>query len=595
MRFAGRLAAQLAALAVLVTALVGVNAHLLVGRTFEGQLRAELERRARAVSQELDLLGGDLTTTLQLIHDRLQDEDQPLLRALLSGRPEAWDAARALKARTGIDALEILDEEGTIVSSSAGRSRLGLAGDPPAWGGTGRPRLRSVRIGAEERPGWTASRTVVLGSRSLTLVGSRVLNGSFLERVAGSGAALVLDASRRPVLASARAGSLEEADLASALEGAVAGKLDAPPLEAGGRRWQVSLVPLPSAGRGSLGAVLVAVERGRIEALLARMRWNFVALAAAVGLLAAAAGLWIARRTSRPVRDLVRAFDAIASGAADYGFPDTSRDELQELVASISRLQRALDLQRERSSAAERVATWRDVARHVAHEVKNPLVPIRLTIENLLRARERAPDRFDAMFRDGSRAILEEVDQLQRMVEEFSAFARLPLPSVRYEDLDALVDGVLELHAADPAIRIERIRGGDLPPVPLDADQISRALRNVVGNAVEAVRAVRGEASGPLAIEVRTAVEGGMARIDVSDRGPGLSEEASRRLFEPYFSTKSEGTGLGMALTYRIIIDHGGVISAANRPGGGAALTIRLPLREEREGSAEAGTEEANP
>jgi nitrogen fixation/metabolism regulation signal transduction histidine kinase len=229
--------------------------------------------------------------------------------------------------------------------------------------------------------------------------------------------------------------------------------------------------------------------------------------------------------------------------------------------------------------AAERVAAWREVARHVAHEVKNPLAPIRLTVENLLRARTQAPERFDGMFREGMTTILEEVQQLSRMVSEFAEFARLPLPVRRSVDLDELVDRVVELYASEPEVEIRKRVTPDLRPFELDPDQISRALKNVLGNAIEAAR--EGNESGadrtPV-VEIRISLTGEMAEIEVEDNGPGLSAEAERRLFEPYFTTKSHGTGLGMALTYRIVVEHGGVIFAENRSGTGARVVVRLPL-----------------
>jgi nitrogen fixation/metabolism regulation signal transduction histidine kinase len=328
-----------------------------------------------------------------------------------------------------------------------------------------------------------------------------------------------------------------------------------------------------------MGAIAVAVNRGRLDRLFGRMRNAFFLLGGGVSLTAAFAGLWIARRISRPVNELVRAFDDMAAGEADYTFPVARQHELQELIASVSRLHRALEAQRRRSIAAERVATWRDVARVVAHEVKNPLVPIRLTAENLLRARREAPARFDAMFHEGMKTIMEEVEQLRIMVEEFSSFARMPQPDRRPEDLERLLDSVVDLYESEPAVRIERRRAGDLPEIALDADQISRALKNVFGNAIEAMKQERsGRAEGML-LEVSTALEGEMVRVEVADNGPGFTGEAERRLFEPYYTTKSGGTGLGMALTYRIVVEHGGTIAAENRSGGGARVSIRLPVK----------------
>ena len=129
---------------------------------------------------------------------------------------------------------------------------------------------------------------------------------------------------------------------------------------------------------------------------------------------------------------------------------------MQELVNSFSHLHRALDDQRRRAMATERVAAWREVARHVAHEVKNPLAPIRLTVENLLRVRSQAPEKFDSMFEEGMQTILEEVQQLSRMVAEFAEFARLPLPAHRPEDLESLIDRVVELYASEPGVEIRK-------------------------------------------------------------------------------------------------------------------------------------------
>jgi nitrogen fixation/metabolism regulation signal transduction histidine kinase len=269
----------------------------------------------------------------------------------------------------------------------------------------------------------------------------------------------------------------------------------------------------------------------------------------------------------------------MAAGEADYTFPLSREHELQELIASVSRLHRTLELQRRRSVAAERVAAWSDVARLVAHEVKNPLAPIRLTAENLLRARRNAPERFDEMFQEGMKTIMEEVEQLRRLVAEFSEFARLPQPERRPTNLERLLDGVAELYAADPGVRIERRYTGDIPEIELDPDQISMALKNVMGNAVEISREAAVIGEGPMEISVGTALEESMARIEICDRGPGFDEEAERRLFEPYFTTKRGGTGLGMALTSRIIAEHGGLIAVENRSGGGAKVSIFLPLR----------------
>ena len=160
---------------------------------------------------------------------------------------------------------------------------------------------------------------------------------------------------------------------------------------------------------------------------------------------------------------------------------------------------------------------------------------------------------------------------------EFSAFARLPAPRLQPIDLHALLDRVLELHAAEPRLEFVRAYRAQPTSVDADAEQLSRALKNVVGNAVEAMR----EGERPPRLEVHTEAEGGMVEIRVCDSGPGIPADAAGKVFEPYFTTKPQGTGLGMAIAYRIVTEHGGVVDADNHPEGGARVRIRLPLGED--------------
>jgi len=355
-------------------------------------------------------------------------------------------------------------------------------------------------------------------------------------------------------------------------------------VRADGSTWSVAGYPLRDAAGNELATVIVGVQgAGRALALRELLKGLGIGALAGIG-LAVLAGVWIARRASRPVGELVRAVDAIAAGEADYTFSRQAEGELEELVTAFSRMHRTLALQQERVRAAERVAAWREVARHVAHEVKNPLAPIRLTVENLARARRTAPELFDGMFDEGMETILEEVERLRRLVGEFSEFARLPLPRRRPVDVREMIVETLALFAAEPGLSIERRDAEGLPAVDLDPDQFSRALKNVIGNAVEAMRAVDG---GPRLLCVETGMDEGLLRIEVTDSGPGFSDEASERAFEPYFTTKEEGTGLGMPITSRIIHEHGGVIRAESPTGGGARVVIRLPPTQMPPGATE--------
>jgi nitrogen fixation/metabolism regulation signal transduction histidine kinase len=239
-------------------------------------------------------------------------------------------------------------------------------------------------------------------------------------------------------------------------------------------------------------------------------------------------------------------------------------------------MRRALDAERVRVRASERVAAWKETARRVAHEVKNPLAPIRLTVENLVTARERAPERFDAMFTSGTRAILEEVERLRRVVSEFSEYARLPEPVPRLENLDDIVDSVVALHGGDDRVTLRRERSTGIPWVAVDRDLVAQAIRNLVDNAVrEAV-----EHGG--AVVVRSGVAEATAFVEVRDHGAGLDDEALARALEPDFSAREGGSGLGLAIALRIAVEHGGLVSIANAPDGGqgAVATLRLPIEQ---------------
>ena len=581
LRLTARLAAELFLLAVAITAAAAWTAYALVERTFERQLREELGGMLERSASELDLVRDDVGEALAELEAYLRSREAPVLELLLSEGPGRRDVARPLMHLHRLDLFDILNESGVVLSSGHQPERIGLVNQRLAALQPGSARLRRVTFVEESHPAVVERRVLTYGTRHVSLAGGRAIDAGFLARVAEDHAALLVvaadDAPRR-IRASVRVSQIQvDAMVDAAIAAGPRRPIEVGDAERG--HWLAAALPLGDVEEEPVAWLVVGVGRERMDALLAQMIRAFVILGAVVGLVAALAGVWIARGISRPIRDLVTAFDAIAAGEADYSLQIRTHDEIQEVVMAFSRLQRLFELQRRRSMAAERVAAWREVARHVAHEVKNPLAPIRLTVENLLRARERAPERFDAMFQEGMRTILEEVQQLSRMVGEFAEFARLPLPERRPVEISHLLDRVVELYASEPGVEIRHRVDPRLPRVALDEDQISRALKNVMGNAIDAVRETQHSGvQRSRCVEIEATVDGDSAQIVVSDDGPGLSDEAARRLFEPYFTTKAHGTGLGLALTYRIVIEHGGSIYAENRPEGGARVVMRVPL-----------------
>jgi two-component system, NtrC family, nitrogen regulation sensor histidine kinase NtrY len=302
------------------------------------------------------------------------------------------------------------------------------------------------------------------------------------------------------------------------------------------------------------------------------------------GLTAAAVGIvigvglawWLTARLTRPVRDLAAGAREVAAGNWSARVPVDSGDEIGELGRAFNRMTLQLTEQRQRLVQVERVAAWRELARRLAHELKNPLFPLQLTVENMQRSRQLQPEQFDEVFRESTTTLLAELSQLKSIIGRFSDFARMPSPSVERVRLGELLPPILklfepqwhtpgqppidgELEMADPAVAVDA-----------DPDQLSRALRNLILNAMDALP--RGGK-----IVVRAIRSGSEAVIEVSDSGAGLTKEECERLFTPYYTTKQHGTGLGLAIVQSVVSDHGGRISVESEPGQGATFRITLP------------------
>ena len=223
---------------------------------------------------------------------------------------------------------------------------------------------------------------------------------------------------------------------------------------------------------------------------------------------------------------------------------------------------------------AQRVAAWREVAQRIAHEIKNPLTPIQLSAQRLRRRLARSAGQDAQLVAECTGTIIDEVEGLRRLVDEFSRFARMPTLAPRLTDLRPLVESVVALYReAQPAVTLLTRHAEDLPPVEVDPDHIKRAVLNLVDNAVEAV-------GGAGEVSVGTAhVPGtGHARIIVTDTGPGISPEDKEKLFLPYFSTKAEGMGLGLPIVWEIVTEHGGTIRVEDNEPRGSRFIIEVPV-----------------
>jgi len=240
---------------------------------------------------------------------------------------------------------------------------------------------------------------------------------------------------------------------------------------------------------------------------------------------------------------------------------------------------RQLAEQRERLVQTERVAAWRELARRLAHELKNPLFPLQLTVENLQRAHEQTPGEFDEVFFESTATLREELENLKTIVSRFSDFAKMPPPEFEPVDVNELVRGAVKLFEPQlapvgrPPITPELYLDENLPRPQADPILLRRALENLILNSLDAM-----PAGGTLT--VRTAQRSGVVRLEVTDTGEGLTPEECARLFTPYYTTKRHGTGLGLAIVQSVISDHGGRIDVESAPGAGATFRIELPMEQ---------------
>lgn len=302
----------------------------------------------------------------------------------------------------------------------------------------------------------------------------------------------------------------------------------------------------------------------------------------------------VSRRITRPIAQLQQGVSEIGAGNLNYQIAVQSKGEVGELADGFNQMALALRQSLEEHKAAERIAVWRDVARQLAHEVKNPLFPIRLSVENLQASRDR-PDVFDEIFNVCTETIIEEVDRIRSLIDEFHQYARLPVPDRHPVNLNEIVNSVLKLYielSQAQEIEVEK-QLSPLPELSLDREQLERAVGNLVKNAIEAM-----PEGGTLTLRTystplieygvggdsETHQEGPISKdgrnisLEVTDTGHGMSKETQQNLFVPDYTTKTYGTGLGMAIVRRIITVHGGELAVESEENVGS--TIRISFNE---------------
>ncbi len=344
-----------------------------------------------------------------------------------------------------------------------------------------------------------------------------------------------------------------------------------------GRRW-IALSPLPSEVSGPLAEILKA--RSFYDELddYRTVTRRTIGLAS-LGLLALllVVAWFFARGTAsgvtRPLEALARAMAAFSRGEHVKMQP-AGELEVRELSASFETMRDDLARSQESLARAERTAAWREVARRIAHEIKNPLTPIRLAVHRLRSLEGSLPGAERGRLAESLDSVDREVETLRNMADTFSRFSRLPEPDRRRAALLPIVKSVAEMYDGSE-VELEHRVDGDLE-ADVDEGQLRQALHNLIQNAADATGG-----RGPVRIgagrEARSGVHG--VYLQVGDAGPGFGSEALARAGEPYFTQKTHGTGLGLAMVRRIAEGHGGSLAIGNAPAGGGLVEIWIPVK----------------
>jgi two-component system, NtrC family, nitrogen regulation sensor histidine kinase NtrY len=620
MSFRKKLLLLFASTVLLCVAVISASVYSTIRRSFDqadqdranavsAQFRSEFQRRGSEVERKVESVArSEIVQHIALDMNRMVPDPGGYV-----------SEARSLASQEQLDFLELVDNQGTILSSAQWQAKFGYpeAAIPKATSST-RPVPAEAFLKREELPdgatlGLFSVRVVRVAEQPLYVIGGERLDQGFLSRLdipSGTRVLLYQNLEAKwnpkslldlngpaagvdkiaPLVARVRDTRQEshgmvdwtsdpadaEVFYATPLTGPVFSSANPAPAE------QISTDQLPSSqsvrNQQLMGVLLVGSSRRPLIDLERRIISTALLVGGIGVLVAVLTSLWFAARVTRPVVSLAEAAQRVAAGDLGAKVEVESSDELGQLAASFNRMTEDLMQQKERTLQAERVAAWRELARRLAHELKNPLFPLQVTVENLMRARQKSPEMFEEVFHEGTATLLAEIDNLKTIISRFSEFSRMPQPQRQPTQVNEVARSVLRVFQAqlqnkdNHQIVVHTELSETLPEISADPDLLHRALQNLVLNAIDAM-----PQGGNLAI--RTAAAGDRIEIAVSDTGSGLTKEECGRLFTPYYTTKQHGTGLGLAIVQSVVSDHGGQISVESTKEKGTTFRIELPRR----------------
>ena len=591
MAISGRLTRKLV-LAFLFVALVplGLLATFgprIVRRHFQDLSRERIGSVLGAVARDLDLRRD----TIKLQVDNLAT-DPDLVRELAivgpTGEPNLALIDHVVERRDalGLDWLEVADANGVVLARGHARGSFGdsLAADPLVAAGRRGTSLAAVSPLAPPDSGLAilaASPVIFEGAVIGVVRGGALLDRVFIHRMRLlSGADIaVIDSAGQERVSTFLPDSTQPRAVVSALDRVVPPEPrdsgDAPPdstreIRLEGVPYRVGALALAGPTGLPVGRLAVGVSEADLERTLTSLL-RLLGLAALIALfIAFGMALVFAVSVSRPVRALALAAQRVAHGDLDVRLPAGPDDEVGDLMANFNAMTVDLSGSRERLVRGERQAAWAQVARRLAHDIRNPLTPIQLAIEEVERARAENDPHLGEVIARAGRTIKAEVRTLRELVREFGDFARSPAPRPEPVDLPELLDHAIDLYVPS-SIEVTRDYDYQGDALHADPDLLARAFGNLVKNACEAM-------GGQGTLRVHTgAIAGGVA-VTIEDTGPGVAADDREKIFTPYFTTKQDGTGLGLAIVRRVVEDHGGTLELIPTKNG-ARFVASLPLR----------------
>jgi two-component system nitrogen regulation sensor histidine kinase NtrY len=580
-----------------ITASVGAVAWLIQARTHESFRQAEQDRTTALVAQfrrEFDHEGEEITRDVEAVA-----ASESLVRTVLELSSDAdqasyFDVAGGYADAQHLDFLDLLAPDGTIISSAHWPARFGykqrwfLEQSTPV---PQRPFLRHVDTSDGSTLAMLCVRPVHAHGGSYYLVGGRKLD--LVLRSLSTPAGVRVSIYSAP---EGRPGEMLGAPSGQPAPGQPKDNFDSTKLMPLAKKvldqhndtsdtidWGtgqpqqeiVHAIALPGFG-DRIPAVLLVGNSLDQEISLEKHIGKVSLIIALLGvLLGVVVSAIVAARVTHPVQELAEAAEKIGQGNWDVRVEARSDDEIGKLAAAFNQMTQELITQRERLVQSERVAAWRELARRLAHELKNPLFPLQITVENLLRARQSSPQQFEEVFRESTSTLLAEIANLKTIIGRFSDFSKMPAPQLQAVDLNELVQSVAQLFQAQLTHGPSPIRASlqleAIPPVSADPVLLRRVIENLVLNAIDAM-----PQGGTLTM--RTSAADKHAVFELSDTGAGLTPEECERLFTPYYTTKQHGTGLGLAIAQSVISDHHGTISVSSKKDEGTTFHIELPL-----------------